>query len=99
MIHVYFNGAIPLTVSSVSIGIDPALIPLGTSAILFAVNEGGINWLPEKQDPTRTFGFPLYAGQTELLEHNQLDAVRFISCTDTDALITVMFVSGINVRY
>lgn len=98
MMNVYFMGAISLTVSDTPISIDPSSIPLGTSGILFAVNQGGINWLPD-QEPTATFGLPLYAGQMESLEHTQIHNLRFIRNSTVEALMTIMFVSGINIRY
>lgn len=98
MMNVYFMGAIPLTVSGTPISIDPSSVPLGTSGILFAVNQGGVNWLPNNQEPTATFGLPLYAGQMESLEHSEIPTLRFIRCSTADALMTIMFVSGINIR-
>jgi hypothetical protein len=98
MMNVYFMGAVSLAVSDTPISIDPSSVPLGTSGILFAVNVGGVNWLPD-QEPTPTFGLPLYAGQMESLEHTQIPTLRFIRCSTADALMTIMFVSGINIRY
>lgn len=99
MMHVYFMGAIPLAVGDTPVSIDPSSIPLGTSGILFAVNQGGVNWLPDGQVPSATFGLPLYAGQMESLEHNEIPNLHFVRCMGADAIMTIMFVSGINVRY
>ena len=98
MMNVYFMGAISLTVPDTPISIDPSSVPLGSSGILFAVNQGGINWLPD-QEPTAIFGLPLYAGQMESLEHSDVSTLRFIRCSTVDAVMTIMFVSGINIRY
>lgn len=95
--NAYFMGAISLTVPDTPISIDPSSVPLGSSGILFAVNQGGVNWLPD-QEPTATFGLPLYAGQMESLEHGDVSRLRFIRCSSADAVMTVMFVSGITIR-
>jgi hypothetical protein len=98
MMNVYFMGAMAVSVPDTPISIDPSSVPLGTSGILFAVNQGGINWLPNGQDPTPTFGLPLYAGQMESLEHGEIPTLRFVRSMGAEALMTVMFVAGINIR-